>query len=950
MSSRIEPSVQHQVIPSVMAESDSRFIERLAQAALEKLDELDLVDCIFDRVRALQVERSEWSEFVSSPHTSLLPENPKDLPLHLRVLSDENYLPKLCFTSSLDTKFIPGAVGLIQSIRKFYDSHEADIVLFIDRPSEAFRRFCEMNSVDLHLFEEIEGWAYPLVYDDPRYANDCSHFYHPDFELKPGLEHHLDRETGLRSIRHLHPLNVKAYCTGYCLCVKNYRHVIHIDCDAFILARVDEIFARYDEPGTVIAFDDGAEELKNFEALFDTPKPVDFRDTDYAFNAGIVFYVNNRAIKQLARDFMFFVESCYHFKYAGHFADQGVLRALVAKYHILGDIIFYKEDAVHWNPTWFRADELVFDPETDSWYNSADGGRQYIWHGAGGEKVWTGKYKAQAVNAAWKWIDGPSGDDWIKSLPDAPGYYYYERVMNNDEYVQKLCFTSCLNAKYRLGAMGLVSSIRKFYSPEEADIVLFIDEDFEDFAEFCMQQHVELRYFHEIDGWVQPLVYEDPLYAGDSSHFYHPDFVPSLRHPHHKDRVAGFGKLQHLHPLNVKAYCTGYCLCVKNYLRVVHIDCDAFLLARVDEMFDKHSALNNIIGFEDDEDELVNLESVLGVKKPDTFRKDQFGFNAGIVFYVNGPGTKAMIRDFMFFTESCYHYQYAGSYSDGDQGLIRAVVAKHDILGHIHFHREDNVNWNPTWKRCEELVFDASAQSWINLWNGKKQHIWHNPMFGGFLGNRLWTRRYPSASVNEAWRWVGGGYENWQDIPGVPTDDLCEAIAVEVTSHIALSVDRSMNILELGSGTGRTAVAWASLLREQGIEVHIDTCDDLGMVTDKSQAKETIQDNIQRFHLLGQLSFHEIKSTENIAARFHDQRYDFVFMNMSTNYQQALVKGILARKLTKSLSIIVGLISDVPEVEEATQDAFGSDVNYSLPGLWIVHRNPINIHSREAGL
>jgi len=352
-----------------------------------------------------------------------LGQNPTDppldlLPLYELVLNDENYRSRLCFTSALDTNFIPGAVGLIRSIRKFYSVEEADIILFIDHSSPEFDRLCREQSVDLHFFQDIEDWVRPLVYADPQFANDSSHFYHPDFQLKPNIDHHMDRTPELGKLRHLHPLNVKGYCTGYCLCVKNYRHVIHIDCDAFLLARVDGIFERFSDPGTVIGFDDGSDQLLNLEALFNVSKPANFADTDYGFNAGVVFYNNNRAVKQLARDFMFFVESCYHYTHAGYFADQGILRALVAKHSILGNIKYFREDAVNWNPTWNRADNLRLDPESLKWINLANNIQQIVWHGAGGAKLWTGKYESESVNAAWRWVGGGIDDDWLHGFEE----------------------------------------------------------------------------------------------------------------------------------------------------------------------------------------------------------------------------------------------------------------------------------------------------------------------------------------------------------------------------------------------------------------------------------------------------------------------------------------------------------------------------------------------------
>jgi hypothetical protein len=328
----------------------------------------------------------------------------------------------------------------------------------------------------------------------------------------------------------------------------------------------------------------------------------------------------------------------------------------------------------------------------------------------------------------------------------------YEQALANENYKEKLCFTTSLNKGFELGGRGLIRSIRKFYSPDQADIIIFIERDMADFARFCADQGAQVQYFDEISEWVLPLVYADPHYAGDARHFYHPDFRPAPHLPYRIPRQAGFGTIRHLHPLNVKAYCTGYCLCICNYRRVVHIDADAFLLAPVDEMFRKHPEPNTVIGFDDGDAELGDLDALLGVAEPEEFN-EQFGFNAGIMFYVNGRGVKELARDFMFYIESCYHYDYTGPCAD--QSVLRAVVAKHAILGGIHFHQEEAVNWNPTWRRVDELQFDENDQRWINLHNSKLQHIWH-----AAGQEKVWTGRHVSPSINSAWQWVGGEYEN----------------------------------------------------------------------------------------------------------------------------------------------------------------------------------------------
>jgi len=847
------------------------------------------------------------------------------------------YVNKLCFTSCLDRNFIPGAIGLIRSIRKFYSKDEADIVLFLDQPAGTFSRFCREQGVDLQYFGDINTWVQPLVYDEPEYANETRHFYHPEFRPSPDLHSEPQSEAGFGWIRHLHPLNVKAYCTGYCLCVKKCRRVVHIDCDAFLLSRIDEMFERHPDPGTIIAFDDGDDSLENLTTLYGVYKPADFSGSDYGFNAGLVFYVNNAEVEHLARDFMFFIDSSYHYTHSGHFADQGILRALVAKYHLSGKVRFFRESAENWNPTSFRANDLEIDPHTGEWINLANGAKQYVWHSAGGEKLWTGRYSSQSVNEAWRWIDGPTADNWVDALqalnqPDTP---YYDEVLQNNDFIDKLCFVTCLNSGYKLGGKGLIKSIRKFYKPEEADIVVFIDRDFDDFSCFCAEHSAEVRYFHEIDDWVQPLVYADPLYANDSLHYYHPGFEPVAEFPFGLDRMTGFGFVRHLHPLNVKAYCTGYCLCVRNYKRVVHIDSDAFLLARVDDIYDWHSEPDTVVGFEDDYDELPRLEPLFKVKKPDDFTGSQYGFNAGIVFYVNGRGVKELMRDFMFFVESCYHYTYAGTYHDADQGLLRCLVAKHAILGNIRFYREDNVNWNPTWKRAQNLSFDPDTQSWINHWNERKQFIWHDPTGGG-TRHRVWTGRFGSQSVNEAWQWAGGSYENWTSVRGPLTEAQCKAIVDDIATLTVTLGSEPIRILNLGAGSCRSALGIGSMLRERGISAHIQASD-----VYSGGAYGEAFDHIRRLGMEETVKIYDAGKNGSPLGRFRNNLFDVIYVEPHNGYAEALGFILIASRLAQDGGIVIGNTLKRPDAGDPLLDGYGLRPTNAGADIWRIEASQL---------
>ena len=61
------------------------------------------------------------------------------------------YIEKLCFTTCLDGNFVPGAVGTVRSIRKWYAKDRADIVVFLDKPEPNFDDFCRLNDVEAHV-------------------------------------------------------------------------------------------------------------------------------------------------------------------------------------------------------------------------------------------------------------------------------------------------------------------------------------------------------------------------------------------------------------------------------------------------------------------------------------------------------------------------------------------------------------------------------------------------------------------------------------------------------------------------------------------------------------------------------------------------------------------------------------------------------------------------------
>lgn len=305
----------------------------------------------------------------------------------------------LCFTTCFDNNFVEGGKKLIQSIRKFYTPDEAHIVVFLTQPISIFPSFADKYSVtEIQYANNIYSWCHKH-FNSIRYQNDTTHYYHPNFIPPLKLETKKPLDVGFHKIRHLHPLNMKAYCTGYCLVEKNYQKVIHIDADAFLLSKIDNIF-KNSQPNQVIGFDDRYSGwAENFKLLYGLSPPEDINQ--YSFNAGIVIYQNGLGVRRLATDFMWYVESCHHFTHSG-LKDQGIIQSLVAKYHLLKEINYIILDGINWNPTWNRADNL--EERGGEWFNRQNNKKQYIWHGAGSSKLWLGDYPSKSVNAAWRWL------------------------------------------------------------------------------------------------------------------------------------------------------------------------------------------------------------------------------------------------------------------------------------------------------------------------------------------------------------------------------------------------------------------------------------------------------------------------------------------------------------------------------------------------------------------
>jgi len=467
--------------------------------------------------------------------------------------------------------------------------------------------------------------------------------------------------------------------------------------------------------------------------------------------------------------------------------------------------------------------------------------------------------------------------------------------------------------------MGAIRSIRKFYSANEADIVIFLDRQSVKFEEFCSLNNVSIHLFSDIENWVLPLVYQDPAFSCDVRHFYHPNFRPVAGLDHHTNRAAGFDSIRHLHPFNVKAYCTGYCLCISKYDRIVYLDPYAFLLSRLDDVWSSHPNADEIIAFASTPDPMNTLDLLFDTKLPETKTNEDFAFSAGIVFYNNGPGVRLLAKDFMFYSDSCYHWTHAGS-ADG-QGILRALVAKHCVLGNIDLSIEDAPNWNPVDPSSDSMTYDKDLEQWINDRNGRKQYMWR-----GEGPTAVRPGHHASPSIYEAWTWAGGVYTpDWSDIYGALTTHNCNYVATLIAKFFANSLESPLAGLEIGTYCGRTSIAFCTVLQEFGFKVHIDTCDIFAPTPDyptEFPSAEKVRANIREFGMESLITSHHVGSNENLLRRFGNKRFDFVYIDGSHEFKQVAADIVTALKLVKDRAIIVGDDFNLTDVQDAVYSIF----------------------------
>ena len=315
-------------------------------------------------------------------------------------------MKSMAFVTSTDSNYSWGARGLISSIRKFY-SYSVDIfVIYTGYDDTDFQRFCFDHGVIFFESTDAVNWVMPLVYNKAKYKNNFYHSHHHYFRIQDGWPWQNDQDDlrkGFDGLSDLHPYVTKSYIVGYAV-FAGYDRVVQIDCDAFLLSSIDELFETHGQPNKIVCFDDYPEAL-NLKIFGYESAPI-LVEINYSFNSGVVVFNNGDGVKELVLDYMFYANSPYHLAYAGY-VDQGIIRCLVAGMHLNGEIDFVMLPGENWNPIWGKADNMVLIG--DEWFNSDNGKKQFIWHGPVSSygKLWNSRYSSECVNEAWAWVGGP---------------------------------------------------------------------------------------------------------------------------------------------------------------------------------------------------------------------------------------------------------------------------------------------------------------------------------------------------------------------------------------------------------------------------------------------------------------------------------------------------------------------------------------------------------------
>lgn len=478
----------------------------------------------------------------------------------------------------------------------------------------------------------------------------------------------------------------------------------------------------------------------------------------------------------------------------------------------------------------------------------------------------------------------------------------------------KIAFTTCADAAFIPGVFGLVRSIRRFH--DDADIWVFIEDITEELESFGSNWGVNFRTFAQINPWIQELLYSQDRYRNDASHYYHPGFANHISRsnmpPYAAPPPSGFGMVHHLHPLNVKAYCTGWCLLHENCENVVHLDSDAFLLGPVTQRFAEMST-DSVLAFDDGHQDMPHLEKLFGCTQSKAQEREH-SFNAGVVFYKNGSGVREMIQDFMFYIDSCYHYTLTGN----DQGMLRYLVSKFHLTGKIHYRLADRTNWNPTWSVANKLR--RQGEIWINERNSHQQFIWH-----GAGGCKPWQVEFSLGPVLDAWGWIGGLIkQDYASIHGNLIPLHCEKIN---SVFLKDAGDRNTySILEIGGLHGRTAVANCVILGRNGVLAQVE-------VIDISQDNIlNIQTHAKKYNCAEQITTHKTDGTENILRHVRPGAFDACFIDGDHSFKHVLADIEVCRRAVRKGGLIAGDDYQLPQAREAIDLSFRSKTVYSHGG------------------
>jgi hypothetical protein len=188
-----------------------------------------------------------------------------------------------------------------------------------------------------------------------------------------------------------------------------------------------------------------------------------------------------------------------------------------------------------------------------------------------------------------------------------------------------------------------------------------------------------------------------------------------------------------------------------------YMDSDAWILARLDGALYKLLELgpNSVLTWKDKNGTGMTEENVRGrleFPEKSTYKRELFGFNAGVMFYYNGWIVRSYARHYL----KHLYLQHSIPEQSICRGSIACAVGAYG-LDYACESVEEARNWNPIWSDADQM--ELRNGQWFNLKNGKRQIIVHAT--GG--KNRRTGREKPwqtpdhwSDSVLDSWRWVNG--------------------------------------------------------------------------------------------------------------------------------------------------------------------------------------------------